>query len=30
LQLNRAFTKIDDPAVRKKLLDLVKTLGPGD
>lgn len=28
LQLNRAFTKIDDPAVRKKLLELVKTLGP--
>ncbi len=29
LQLNRAFTRIDEPAVRKKLLELVKALGPG-
>lgn len=27
LQLNRAFVKISDPKVRKKILDLVKTLG---
>lgn len=26
LQLNRAFTRIDRPAVRKKLLELVKSL----
>lgn len=26
LQLNRAFTRIDEPAVRKKLLELVKAL----
>lgn len=26
LQLNRAFTRIDQPAVRKKLLELVKSL----
>lgn len=26
LQLNRAFTKIDKPAVRRKLLELVKSL----
>lgn len=28
LQLNRAFTRIDKPAVRKKLLELVKSLSP--
>ena len=27
LQLNRAFTNIDDPRIRKRLLDLIKTLG---
>ena len=30
LQLNRAFTQIDQPAVRKKLLELVKSLSPAD
>lgn len=30
LQLNRAFTRIDQPAVRKKLLELVKSLTPAD
>lgn len=27
LQLNRAFTRIDDTKIRKRLLDLVKSLG---
>lgn len=30
LQLNRAFTRIDKPAVRKKLLELVKSLSTND
>lgn len=30
LQLNRAFTRIDQPAVRKKLLELVKSLTPAE
>ena len=30
LQLNRAFTRIDKPAVRKKLLELVKSLSLND
>ncbi len=29
LQLNRAFANIDDPRVRKRLLELIKTLGKG-
>lgn len=30
LQLNRAFVKISDPKVRRRLIDLVKTLADGD
>lgn len=30
LQLNRAFTRIDKPAVRKKLLELVKSLSTNE
>ena len=30
LQLNRAFVKISDPKVRKKIVDLVKTLSDED
>lgn len=30
LQLNRAFVKISDPKVRRKIIDLVKALGSDD
>ncbi|PHP69193.1 transcriptional regulator [Zhengella mangrovi] len=30
LQLNRAFVKISDPKVRRKVIDLVRTLGDSD
>ena len=30
LQLNRAFVKISDPKVRRKIVDLVKSLGDED
>jgi transcriptional regulator with XRE-family HTH domain len=30
LQLNRAFVKISDPKVRRKIVDLVKSLGDQD
>ncbi len=30
LQLNRAFVKISDPKVRRKIIDLVKTLAAGE
>ena len=30
LQLNRAFVKISDPKVRRKIVDLVKSLGAED
>ncbi|MCB1420019.1 MAG: helix-turn-helix transcriptional regulator [Notoacmeibacter sp.] len=30
LQLNRAFVKINDPKVRRKVIDLVKSLGDDD
>ena len=30
LQLNRAFVRINDPKVRRKVIDLVKSLGDGD
>lgn len=30
LQLNRAFVKIRDPKIRRKVVDLVKTLGSSD
>ncbi|MGN6765638.1 MAG: transcriptional regulator, partial [Rhizobiaceae bacterium] len=28
LQLNRAFVRISDPKVRRKIIDLVRTLAP--
>lgn len=30
LQLNRAFVKISDPKVRRRIIDLIKSLGDGE
>jgi hypothetical protein len=30
IQLNRAFSRIEDPKVRRKIVELIKALSPDD